>query len=962
MLRQTIGQKARKARWLTAALAGATVSGATLIAPAALGADEPIEEIVVTGSYIRGTPEDAELPVDVISRDDLEDQGTPSLIEMVRNLGVTSGNLGETNQFQAGGQANEGVATINLRGLGGARTLVLINGKRQVATETQGVDINAIPSIAIGRLEILKDGAAALYGSDAIAGVVNFITREDFEGFELQGNYQGIEGSDGDWDIGAIYGFSSDQFSANFAAEYSQRDELPIKERDWALRPFSENSQGGWSGIPNPGNILVPGVGVVQDPQCQLLGGYRDSIDSCGFQFTAFDNLIEKTESLKLFSQARFDINDTTTFHIEGMWSEVDIPAWKTSPSYPPQSLFGNDRLVLPDHPGLIDLRAQNPDFPQTGVVIPITRARGVLGKGPDGDPEDGLRNTETLRFAASLDGMFGDSEIGYNLSAGWSKRDRELTGNDMYIERMGFALRGLGGANCDRDAAFAAGTFGQNGCEYFNPFSNSIQTSAVNGATNPQFNPALANSDELFNWLIADTGSSTTNELLTLEAIFNGQTGIELAGGNIGWAAGVQGRRETYKFRTVDIANRALNPCAFVDPLSVTLGFIDRVDGCEVQSGRLAFLAANDAQDNERWIVGAFAEVALPITDNFNMQIAVRYEDYEGPVGSTIDPKIAASWNVNDILSFRGSASTTFRGPPQSYLGGTTTALQFIAAQNAFKAVDITGNPELDAESAFATNLGVVVQNDNFYASLDWWRFDFEDSFLTESAQQITDAYFDQGCEDGGAGVGTESCTALRGHIFPLGTDAAGLQRIDTNWTNSGDVVTSGMDLIANYTFNGVADGALTVGVEATYTFEFDSDDFLDINGALLAPGGDFAGFLNDGDPFTPKPEFQGNGYLAYERGIHRGRVMVRYFGDYKDIRPAASTVSDLSTIEDLTTVDLFYNARLFDDKALLSLSVINVFDEDPPHAATDLNYDAFTHNPFGRMWKLGLKYNFDI
>ena len=132
--------------------------------------------------------------------------------------------------------------------------------------------------------------------------------------------------------------------------------------------------------------------------------------------------------------------------------------------------------------------------------------------------------------------------------------------------------------------------------------------------------------------------------------------------------------------------------------------------------------------------------------------------------------------------------------------------------------------------------------------------------------------------------------------------------------------------------------------------------------NGAALAPGGDFVGFLNDGDPFTPKPEFQGNAYVAYERGIHRARLMVRYFGDYEDIRPAASTVSDLSTIEDLTTVDALYNARLLNDKATVSLSVINIFDEDPPHASTDLNYDAFTHNPFGRMWKLGFKYSFDI
>ncbi|MFT7124930.1 MAG: iron complex outermembrane receptor protein, partial [Candidatus Azotimanducaceae bacterium] len=114
-----------------------------------ISAAEVIEEVVVTGSFIKGSPEDASLPIDVISRGDLEDFGNPSILEMVQNLSVTSGNIGETNQFDSrGGQGNEGMTTINLRGLGSARTLVLFNGKRHVSTESNGVDISAIPSIA----------------------------------------------------------------------------------------------------------------------------------------------------------------------------------------------------------------------------------------------------------------------------------------------------------------------------------------------------------------------------------------------------------------------------------------------------------------------------------------------------------------------------------------------------------------------------------------------------------------------------------------------------------------------------------------------------------------------------------------------------------------------------------------------------------------------------------------------
>ena len=140
-----------------------------------------------SGPYIKGSAEDAALPVDTITQQDMVDQGSPNMIEMVRQLGVTSGNLGQTNQFQGIGQGNEGVVSINLRGLGASRTLTLINGRRQVATESNGVDVSVIPTSALERTEVLLGGAAATYGSDAIAGVVNFITRNEFEGFEIGG-------------------------------------------------------------------------------------------------------------------------------------------------------------------------------------------------------------------------------------------------------------------------------------------------------------------------------------------------------------------------------------------------------------------------------------------------------------------------------------------------------------------------------------------------------------------------------------------------------------------------------------------------------------------------------------------------------------------------------------------------------------------------------------------------------
>ena len=117
------------------------------------------------------------------------------------------------------------------------------------------------------------------------------------------------------------------------------------------------------------------------------------------------------------------------------------------------------------------------------------------------------------------------------------------------------------------------------------------------------------------------------------------------------------------------------------------------------------------------------------------------------------------------------------------------------------------------------------------------------------------------------------------------------------------------------------------------------------------------FAGFLNDGDPFTPKPEVQGNVFARYDHGIHNAQLIVRYVDSYTDVRPA---LDSLAKIDSYVTLDLHYNVRLFNESTDLSISVLNATDEDPPQASTDLNYDAFTHNPFGRMIKLGLRYRF--
>lgn len=248
-------------------------------------AQEPteVEAIVVTGSLIAGTPEDAALPVDVIGVEELAKQGSPTTVELLKGLSVSNGVLGDTNQFDARAQGSEGSGSVNLRGLGPTRTLVLINGKRMTINPfalagAGAVDTNVVPVAAIGRIEVLKDGAAATYGSDAIGGVVNFITRSNFNGLEVNASYKNVDGSDGDYTFGLIGGFSTDRFKVMVAGGYQHRSELSMLERDWALRAYEENPEGGWSAAGNPSTILP--LATIANPAtyhrdtgCAALGG-----------------------------------------------------------------------------------------------------------------------------------------------------------------------------------------------------------------------------------------------------------------------------------------------------------------------------------------------------------------------------------------------------------------------------------------------------------------------------------------------------------------------------------------------------------------------------------------------------------------------------------------------------------------------------------------------------------------
>ena len=200
-------------------------------------AEETIEEIVVTGSYLKRTAQDSPSPLSVITSADIEDLGASDISEIIQQMPWQSGSQSRASTFQ--GEGADGRMSINLRNLGHGATLPLVNGKRQVASwynprGNASVNVNGlIPNIALERIEIVKDGASALYGSDAIAGVVNFITKKDFEGMDF--NYQfTTDDESGEGDAGlfdVIWGVQGDRGGIVLSASVLNRDEINVDDR-----------------------------------------------------------------------------------------------------------------------------------------------------------------------------------------------------------------------------------------------------------------------------------------------------------------------------------------------------------------------------------------------------------------------------------------------------------------------------------------------------------------------------------------------------------------------------------------------------------------------------------------------------------------------------------------------------------------------------------------------------------
>ena len=356
-----------------------------------------------------------------------------------------------------------------------------------------------------------------------------------------------------------------------------------------------------------------------------------------------------------------------------------------------------------------------------------------------------------------------------------------------------------------------------------------------------------------------------------------------------------------------------------------------------------------NDASQD---VYAVFAEAIVPVNDVVEVQLALRFEDYgEDEGGSTTDPKIGVQWNVSDEWILRGSYGTSFQAPSIRNIAGavgsgaledSATGLNPGDACNAtpdsFNAAQITTGGNLKPQSATNYNLGVVFRNDNFTGSLDYWTYDYEDLIQTgDDFQDILD-------NECGSGTYTPDSRVVR--------DPSGqLNSITSSFVNIGSVVTTGIDLNANYLFEDVISGQLTVAATATYITEFEIDQ--DGNGTVFDGANNRNRFIG----FGSLPETRANISFTWNSDRHYLGLTGRYISSYDDRTPTDATPN---TIDSQTVWDLQYGIDV-GSATNVTVGVNNLLDEDPPEIFTDrIVYDGQVADPRGQTLYVRAKYSF--
>ena len=789
-----------------------------------------LDRLEVTGSRIRSADIETQQPVLTLSRESLEQQGFTSVADVLQNLTSAGSPAIARSEVLASGE-NVGGYYIDLRNLGATRTLVLMNGKRLGATTGGLQDLSQIPMSAIERIDILKDGASSIYGSDAIAGVVNVITRKRFDGAEAQAYVGQYSEGDGDTEQYSLtIGADGERGGVTLSAEYYNQDAVFAKDRWYAkdgnAGPAYPGS--GWSAVSQNGSWFGPCGAGGANTWCTLRSGGNplNAADyvphTAAFNANSNEQMMAATaiERKSVYVNANYDLTDSVTFNADVLYNQRNT--LQQVAGYPYQSL-AFDTPISADS-------AFNP----VGSDIDFRRRLWEVPRTTDS-------KLDTLRFAPSLSGFFemGERTFDWSVGALYNRNQIAKTGHgDMSLLA---SAKALGPSFIDADGVARCGTAASpiDGCLAWNPL-------LPFGVAGPG---SLADKDLqtfLFPYY-TDTGVTKTT---SFNADLSGSL-FTLPAGDLGFAVGVEHREETGRFV----------PDAFA------------------QSGEYTGLPATTTEGSydldEVYLELNIPVLAdLPFAKELTFNVATRYSDYSN-FGDTLNSKFGMVWRPMDDLLVRATWAEGFRAPSIDNLyGGTGGSFEYytdpcsvgvpgsVAGNAACTSAGAPANyvqlgqgltpctswpcqtpdqflsgsnPNLLAETSTSTTVGLVWSPkwvEGLDLSLDWYRYEIEDMIISDSVDRILrDCYVLGDASRCAAGQITRDPTD--GHVTNVFYGLANLGRLETE----------GFDFGVKYRLPELSIGQFVIDWQNSYVSKYDTsaqnadgDDIM--VGGVGAPG----------------------------------------------------------------------------------------------------------------------------
>lgn len=862
--------------------------------------EKQVERIEVTGSHIKRTDMEGPSPVQTLSAADLAATGSTDLIGALQKLPVSGAGTFSTQGNSSDDTANGG-SSVALRGLGASSTLVLINGRRVAVSpfakdiETSFVDLNTIPVSAVKRIDILKDGASATYGSDAVAGVINIILRDDIEGFEVAGKIADTaDGGGEEQNFTILWGSSNDKGYHNFSIDYFKRESVFYADRDYAStadqRFRGGNNSMSSSGIPGSVEVVKS---MLTDAQWQALPTKSVADDGTEVKQTIFADQWGKDKcdaSLVIGDICRYDYAPHMSL----------VPATERI-----SFNYTGAQEIIDGIEGFMEFSAQHASTFIQGAGSPSFTELFMSGDNPNhplaAEPDHFLHGVDISMRRRTYD-------------IGNRKKDVD---SEYYR-----AVLGARGEINDWEWETAWATIRSSAVEKgFDGFPNKVraQQAIDNGLWNP-FEPST-NTEEGLAFIETTTTRYGASSMISFDATVSGEL-FEFGDEFVSAAFGLEHRYEKIED----------------NPDSQYLR--GEIFGTEATQ-------ANGDRDNS----ALFAEFNVPVMENLELQLALRYENYSD-FGNTTDPKLAFRWSPTDDLVVRGSWGTAFRAPSlvQLHLGRTDESPSVIDKERCkitgaeadcepyeYTAI-VAGNKNLQPETSTNYNLGVVWQaTEDFSVGVDYWNYDQEDLIKKIGAQKLVDC------------CGTDQNLVERGPN--QGSTPGRITRIYDTFVNIGGRETDGFDLNLAYTLSTQDMGKFKFDYKLSHALSFEEQSFeSDKAGNTSIVAEDLNGeYQHPQSRWTAGVEWSLDSFVS--------TLSFSHIDAYNDL---ADAKGNKFKIDAWTTLDASLAYTGF-DKLTLVVGAANLLNEEAPQAPSEsMGIDNKTHNALGRQMYVKFNYKF--